>query len=174
MLVFDEELTPSQLNSISSLTGLKVIDRNQLILDIFAARAKTNEAKIQVELAQLRYILPRLAEKEAALSRLTGGIGGRGPGETKLEVNRRRTVDRATVAAMGSAFERVPRWRLRHPRKLPPAGRKAQPPAGARVDGRRPHAPWRRVRSTTRSPAPGAPPPEWPRKRRSGSASRRP
>jgi GTP-binding protein HflX len=94
MLVFDEELTPGQLNSISSLTGLKVIDRSQLILDIFAARAKTNEAKIQVELAQLRYILPRLAEKEAALSRLTGGIGGRGPGETKLEVNRRRIKEK--------------------------------------------------------------------------------
>jgi len=94
MLVFDEELTPSQLNNISSLTGLKVIDRSQLILDIFAARAKTNEAKIQVELAQLRYILPRLAEKEAALSRLTGGIGGRGPGETKLEVNRRRIKEK--------------------------------------------------------------------------------
>ncbi|OPY66347.1 MAG: GTPase HflX [Syntrophorhabdaceae bacterium PtaU1.Bin034] len=94
MLVFDEELTPSQLNSISSLTELKVIDRNQLILDIFAARAKTGEAKIQVELAQLRYILPRLAEKEAALSRLTGGIGGRGPGETKLEVNRRRIKEK--------------------------------------------------------------------------------
>jgi GTPase len=90
MLVFDEELTPSQLNNISSLTELKVIDRNQLILDIFADRARTSEAKIQVELAQLRYILPRLGAKETALSRLTGGIGGRGPGETKLEVNRRR------------------------------------------------------------------------------------
>ena len=71
-----------------------MIDRSQLILDIFAARAKTSEAKIQVELAQLRYILPRLAEKETALSRLTGGIGGRGPGETKLEVNRRRTKEK--------------------------------------------------------------------------------
>jgi GTP-binding protein HflX len=94
MLIFDEELTPSQLNSISSLTELKVIDRNQLILDIFAERAKTSEAKIQVELAQLRYILPRLGEKETALSRLTGGIGGRGPGETKLEVNRRRIKEK--------------------------------------------------------------------------------
>jgi GTP-binding protein HflX len=71
-----------------------VIDRNQLILDIFAERAKTSEAKIQVELAQLRYILPRLGEKETALSRLTGGIGGRGPGETKLEVNRRRIKEK--------------------------------------------------------------------------------
>jgi GTPase len=94
MIVFDEGLTPSQLNSISSLTELKVIDRNQLILDIFANRARTSEAKIQVELAQLRYILPRLGQKEMALSRLTGGIGGRGPGETKLEVNRRRIKER--------------------------------------------------------------------------------
>jgi GTPase len=94
MLVFDEELTPSQLNSIFTLTELKVIDRNQLILDIFADRARTSEAKIQVELAQLRYILPRLGQKEAALSRLTGGIGGRGPGETKLEVNRRRIKEK--------------------------------------------------------------------------------
>jgi GTPase len=94
MLVFDEELTPSQLNSIFTLTDLKVIDRNQLILDIFADRARTSEAKIQVELAQLRYILPRLGQKEAALSRLTGGIGGRGPGETKLEVNRRRIKEK--------------------------------------------------------------------------------
>jgi GTP-binding protein HflX len=96
-LIFDEELTPSQLRSISALTELKVIDRNQLILDIFAARARTSEAKIQVELAQLRYILPRLVERDTALSRLTGGIGGRGPGETKLEVNRRRTKERISL-----------------------------------------------------------------------------
>ncbi|HOE16516.1 MAG TPA: GTPase HflX [Syntrophorhabdaceae bacterium] len=94
LLVFDEELTPGQMNSISSMTELKVIDRNQLILDIFAGRANTNEAKIQVELAQLKYILPRLAEKNTAFSRLTGGIGGRGPGETKLEVDRRRIRDK--------------------------------------------------------------------------------
>ena len=111
MLVFDEELTPSQLNSISSLTELKVIDRNQLILDIFAERAKTSEAKIQVELAQLRYILPRLAEKETALSRLTGGIGGRGPGETKLEVNRRRT--REKIAFLEKKLEEVGKVRER-------------------------------------------------------------
>ncbi len=111
MLVFDEELTPGQLNNISSLTGLKVIDRNQLILDIFAERAKTNEAKIQVELAQLRYILPRLAEKESALSRLTGGIGGRGPGETKLEVNRRRTRDK--IAFLEKKLEEAAKTRER-------------------------------------------------------------
>jgi GTP-binding protein HflX len=94
LLIFDEELYPGQIKNISSLTELKVIDRNQLILDIFAIRAKTDEAKIQVELAQLRYILPRLTEKDTALSRLTGGIGGRGPGETKLEVDKRRVRDK--------------------------------------------------------------------------------
>ena len=94
LLIFDEELYPGQIKNISSLTELKVIDRNQLILDIFAIRAKTDEAKIQVELAQLRYILPRLAEKDTALSRLAGGIGGRGPGETKLEVDKRRVRDK--------------------------------------------------------------------------------
>ncbi len=120
LLVFDEELTPSQLNSISSLTGLKVIDRNQLILDIFAARAKTNEAKIQVELAQLRYILPRLAEKESALSRLTGGIGGRGPGETKLEVNRRRT--REKIAFLEKKLEEAAKTRERKREKRRQAG----------------------------------------------------
>ena len=94
LLVFDEELTPGQIKSISEITELKVIDRNQLILDIFAGRANTTESKIQVELAQLRYILPRLTEKSTAFSRLMGGIGGRGPGEQKLEVDRRRIRDR--------------------------------------------------------------------------------
>ncbi len=94
LLVFDEELTPAQIRNISSITDLKVVDRNQVILDIFARRAKTIEAKIQVELAQLNYILPRLAEKNTAFSRLTGGIGARGPGETKLEIDRRRIRDR--------------------------------------------------------------------------------
>jgi len=94
LLVFDEELTPGQINNISQLTELKVIDRNQLILDIFARRANTREAMIQVELAQLKYILPRLAGRHTALSRLTGGIGGRGPGETKLEVDKRRIRDK--------------------------------------------------------------------------------
>ena len=94
LIVFDEELSPGQVKSISTLTDLRVIDRNQLILDIFAGRAETTEAKIQVELAQLRYILPRLTGRNTALSRLMGGIGGRGPGETKLEVDRRRIRDR--------------------------------------------------------------------------------
>ncbi len=94
LLVFDEELSPGQIKNISALTDLRVIDRNQLILDIFAGRAQTTEAKIQVELAQLRYILPRLAGRNTALSRLTGGIGGRGPGETKLEIDKRRVREK--------------------------------------------------------------------------------
>jgi GTP-binding protein HflX len=94
LLVFDRGLSPGQMMSISSLTEMRVIDRNQLILDIFAARAQTSEAKLQVELAQLRYILPRLAEKNTAFSRLTGGIGARGPGETKLEIDRRRVREK--------------------------------------------------------------------------------
>jgi GTP-binding protein HflX len=94
LLVFDDELTPGQIKNISAMTDLRVIDRNQLILDIFAGRASTNEAKIQVELAQLRYIRPRLSEGNIAFSRLTGGIGARGPGETKLEVDRRRIRDK--------------------------------------------------------------------------------
>jgi GTP-binding protein HflX len=96
MLVFDQELNPSQSRSISEQIDLKVIDRTQLILDIFAQRAQTREGKLQVELAQLRYMLPRLTTKNTAMSRLTGGIGGRGPGETKLEINRRRVRDRIT------------------------------------------------------------------------------
>jgi GTPase len=94
LLIFDTELSPAQVKSIADFTELKVIDRSQLILDIFAQRAKSREGKIQVELAQLKYALPRLAEKDNALSRLTGGIGGRGPGETKLEIDRRRIHSR--------------------------------------------------------------------------------
>lgn len=94
LLIFDHELTPAQIRSITDFTELKVIDRTQLILDIFAQRAHSRDGKIQVELAQLRYLLPRLAEKNTAMSRLTGGIGGRGPGETKLEINRRRVREK--------------------------------------------------------------------------------
>jgi len=94
LLVFDAELSPSQVKHIADHTELKVIDRTQLILDIFAQRAKSREGKIQVELAQLKYALPGLAEKDDALSRLTGGIGGRGPGETRLEIDRRRIRSR--------------------------------------------------------------------------------
>jgi GTP-binding protein HflX len=93
-LIFDRELSPSQVNAIQKLTELKVIDRSQLILDIFAQRAKTREGKIQVELAQLRYNLPRLVGHGVDMSRLTGGIGSRGPGESKLEIDRRRVRER--------------------------------------------------------------------------------
>jgi GTPase len=95
ILVFDRELTPAQVRSLSEATDLKIIDRSQLILDIFAQRAQSSEGKIQVELAQLKYLLPRLiAGQDSAFSRLAGGIGGRGPGETKLEMDRRRVRDR--------------------------------------------------------------------------------
>lgn len=94
LLIFDHELTPAQVRSITDFTELKVIDRTQVILDIFAQRAHSRDGKIQVELAQLKYMLPRLIEKNTAMSRLTGGIGGTGPGETKLEINRRRVRDK--------------------------------------------------------------------------------
>ncbi len=94
MLIFDTELKPSQWRAITNSTELKVIDRSMLILDIFSQRAGSSEGRLQVELAQLKYNLPRLVEKDAGLSRLSGGIGGRGPGETKLEIGRRRIRDR--------------------------------------------------------------------------------
>jgi GTPase len=95
MVVFDQELSPAQVRSLSETTDLKIVDRAQLILDVFAQRAQSKEGKIQVELAQLKYLLPRLiAGQDSAFSRLAGGIGGRGPGETKLETDRRRVRDR--------------------------------------------------------------------------------
>jgi len=122
LLIFDHELTPAQVRSLTDATELKIIDRSQLILDIFARRAVTREGKIQVELAQLKYLLPRLATKNTAMSRLTGGIGGRGPGETKLEINRRRVRDRIT--RLNRELEQVrqqreDRRRLRNARGLP-------------------------------------------------------
>lgn len=95
-LVFDLNLAPTQVQSLAKLTDLKILDRSQVILDIFAQNAQTREGQIQVELAQLRYLLPRLGAQQTALaySRLTGGIGGRGPGETKLEIDRRRAQSR--------------------------------------------------------------------------------
>ncbi|MEE9912148.1 MAG: GTPase HflX [Deltaproteobacteria bacterium] len=96
LLIFDHELTPAQVRSISDFTGLKIIDRTQVILDIFAHRAHSREGKIQVELAQLKYLLPRLMHRDMSLSRLAGGIGGVGPGETKLEIDRRRIRERIT------------------------------------------------------------------------------
>lgn len=94
LVVFDQDLTPAQVRSIGDRVELKVIDRTQLILDIFATRATSKAGKLQVELAQLKYALPRLSGRGTALSRLMGGIGGRGPGETKLEIDRRRAKDR--------------------------------------------------------------------------------
>jgi GTP-binding protein HflX len=93
-LIFDADLTPAQAHGIAERTDLKVLDRTQLILDIFAQRAESRDGKLQVELAQLKYTLPRLGQKDDALSRLTGGIGGRGPGETKLEIGGRRARER--------------------------------------------------------------------------------
>jgi len=122
LLVFDNELTPAQVKSLTDATELKIIDRSQLILDIFSRRAITREGKIQVELAQLKYLLPRLATKNTAMSRLTGGIGGRGPGETKLEINRRRVRER--IVRLNRALkeikqQREDRRRLRNRRRLP-------------------------------------------------------
>jgi GTP-binding protein HflX len=94
VLIFDPDLSPGQAHAIASFTDLKVVDRTILILDIFAQRARSRDAKLQVELAQLRYRLPRLQEENTMMSRLVGGIGGRGPGETKLEIGRRRARER--------------------------------------------------------------------------------
>ncbi len=109
LLIFDTELTPAQVKSLTDFTELRIIDRSQLILDIFARRAVTREGKIQVELAQLKYLLPRLATKNTAMSRLTGGIGGRGPGETKLEINRRRVRER--IARLNRELKQIKRQR---------------------------------------------------------------
>ncbi len=110
LLVFDQELTPGQVRAISELTEMKVIDRTQLILDIFARRAHTRDGKVQVELAQLKYILPRLVGKGVAFSRLMGGVGGRGPGETKLEIDRRRIRDR--ISRLENQLKTLARGRL--------------------------------------------------------------
>lgn len=97
LVIVDQDMTPTQARNLGERMELRVIDRTQLILDIFAQHATTRDGKLQVELAQLKYLLPRLAQRaDVALSRLAGGIGGRGPGETKLEVDRRRTRDRLT------------------------------------------------------------------------------
>ncbi|MCS6798948.1 MAG: GTPase HflX [Myxococcota bacterium] len=116
VLVFDRDLGPAQAAAISSVTDLKVIDRTQLILDLFAQRARSRDGKLQVELAQMRYLLPRLGTRDDALSRLTGGIGGRGPGETKLEIGRRRARERIahlTQQLAGSARRRAQQRALR-------------------------------------------------------------
>ncbi|HJL17039.1 MAG TPA: GTPase HflX [Sandaracinaceae bacterium LLY-WYZ-13_1] len=96
VLIFDRNLTPAQSAALARVTDLKILDRTQLILDIFAQRAESRDGKLQVELAQMKYLLPRLGSRDDSLSRLTGGIGGRGPGETKLEIGRRRARERIT------------------------------------------------------------------------------
>jgi GTP-binding protein HflX len=122
MIVFDSELSPSQARHIAEATSLKILDRTQLILDIFAQRAQSSEGKLQVELAQLKYLYPRLVGRDDSLSRLAGGIGGRGPGETKLEIDRRRVRDRITalerrIEALGAS--RQLRRKQRNARGLP-------------------------------------------------------
>jgi GTPase len=110
VFIFDPELTPGQAHAIADFTDLKVLDRTMLILDIFAQRARSRDGKLQVELAQLRYRLPRLHEKNTMMSRLVGGIGGRGPGETKLEINRRRARER--IHRLEQEIERFGRQRV--------------------------------------------------------------
>ena len=117
LAIFDNELTPAQLRNIEKILELRVIDRTQLILDIFARRARTREGKLQVELAQLRYLLPRLVGASAALSRLGGGIGTRGPGETKLETDRRRIRLRIGTLTDDLAEVRRRRGQLRDRRR---------------------------------------------------------
>jgi GTPase len=104
-VIFDRELSPTQQRNLEKALDVKVLDRTQLILDIFARRARTREGKLQVELAQLNYLLPRLTGHGAAMSRLGGGIGTRGPGETKLETDRRRIHQR--IAAINRSLDRV-------------------------------------------------------------------
>jgi GTP-binding protein HflX len=120
LFVFDEELTPGQQRNLENRIGCKILDRTQLILDIFARRARTREGQLQVELAQLNYLLPRLSGKGTMLSRLGGGIGTRGPGETKLEMDRRRIRDR--ISRMKAELEQV-----RTSRKLQRARRQGVP-----------------------------------------------
>jgi GTPase len=116
VVIFDNELSPAQLRNLEKALGRKVVDRTQLILDIFARRARTREGKLQVELAQLKYLLPRLVGSSEALSRLGGGIGTRGPGETKLETDRRRIRSRISVLSAEIDTVRRRRTQLRERR----------------------------------------------------------
>jgi GTP-binding protein HflX len=125
VLIFDRELSPTQLRNLATATDLKVIDRTQLILDIFATHATSKAGKLQVEFAQLRYRMPRLSLMPTAMSRLTGGIGGVGPGETKLEINRRRAQERLTRvqrALRNLAKQRDNRRKQRKKNRVPVAG----------------------------------------------------
>jgi GTPase len=112
LVIFDQELSPAQLRNLEELIPCKVIDRTQLILDIFAQRARTKEGKIQVELAQLKYLLPRLAGKGKAMSRLGGGIGTRGPGEKKLETDRRHI--RRQISVLTKQLAEIKKHRKLH------------------------------------------------------------
>lgn len=112
LIIFDDDLTPAQVRNLEEAIGVKVLDRTELILDIFAQRAKTKEGKLQVELAQLRYLLPKLVGKGLILSRLGGGIGTRGPGEMKLEIDRRRI--REKIKRIEKALEKVGKTRDLH------------------------------------------------------------
>jgi GTP-binding protein HflX len=116
VVIFDNELSPAQLRNLERALDRKVVDRTQLILDIFARRARTREGKLQVELAQLKYLLPRLVGASAALSRLGGGIGTRGPGETKLETDRRRLRHRISMLSRDIEAVRRRRAQLRERR----------------------------------------------------------
>ncbi|MEO8027266.1 MAG: GTPase HflX [Bryobacteraceae bacterium] len=120
VVIFDRELTPTQLRNLERALDVKVIDRTQLILDIFARRARTSEGKLQVELAQLNYLLPRLTGHGAAMSRLGGGIGTRGPGETKLETDRRRISQRIDTVKRSLARVRAGRGTQRRQRQEVP------------------------------------------------------
>jgi len=122
LLLFDQELSPSQARNLALQTELRILDRTMLILDIFAQRAKSHEGQLQVEMAQLRHALPHLADKDNALSRLTGGIGARGPGETKLEIDRRRVRDRIAKLKKGLSLimrQRAGRRDLRRRSRVP-------------------------------------------------------
>ena len=115
--IFDIDLKPAQTRAFENTTGLKAVDRTQLILDIFAQRARSRDGKLQVELAQLKYSLPRLTEEDAGLSRLVGGIGGRGPGETVLEVSRRRV--RSRIGSLEKEIEKLSKQRaVRRQRRI--------------------------------------------------------
>ncbi|MBU0599251.1 GTPase HflX [bacterium] len=122
IIIFNQDLTPTQARIISEMTDLKVLDRTQLILDIFAQRAQSSDGKMQVELAQLKYRLPRLTRLDNGLSRLTGGIGGRGPGETKLEISRRRVreqISHLETKLKNSTLSRRERRKKRKDNKIP-------------------------------------------------------
>ena len=117
VVIFDNELSPAQLRNLERSLDRKVVDRTQLILDIFAKRARTREGKLQVELAQLKYLMPRLVGAHSALSRLGGGIGTRGPGETKLETDRRRIRHRISILSKDIEAVRRRRAQLRERRQ---------------------------------------------------------